>query len=406
MQTLKGVTNKDSDSLLTDAVTTFQKQAQAVKKSAGALYDARDAALENAVANKKMVGPSLGGALNDLVTQPGINSALKVPSNSAAADLYSQFKDLVTSPGKELPMSDLVAWKKAITDVQGANQGNQTGFLAGKLGGVVDDWLENGLTPKMLISGDPDIASKISAASSAWKNYKTLFGSENSPVIKGMTKPYDAIPADFVDKVFGTNIAGNSNTRLNMAKMTAALPPEAQQPFKDNVFSGLISRAFEGAGDADNLSLAKLRNNLSALQGSAVYKQQWANDATKDPIITNLIQDLSQQITQTGRKDITSPSGGAVIRGFQQLINGAANNGVTGLLPGVSELSGITNKIAEMGQNSTDRATFNTAMKAAAAAAHTAARGGPVVDFNALRTGLAGGLGAANVVQQNNGGTK
>lgn len=397
MQSLKGVTNKDSDGILTDAVSQFQKQAAAVKSTAQGLYQQRDAAMADAVLNKNKVGPSLGAALDDVVTAPSNTAGFKSKSGAAAQGLVDDFKNLITgTQGKELPFSDLAAWRQDVAHLATTDQ-STAGNMAGKLGRAYDDWMDN-ITQNHFISGDPNAASLAKQASSAWKNYKTLFGSENSPVISGMTKPYDATPADFVDKVFGANIAGNGNTALNVRKMAAVLPPEAQAGFKDNIFSGLISRAFEGAGDADQVSLGKLRNNLSTLQNSAVYKEHFAADPTKDPVITNLIKDLSQQITQTGRKDITSPSGGAVMRGVQQL-TGQLNSGLGKYVPFVSEADGLVNKVADMGQNSADKSTFNAAMKSAAKTAHANARNGPVFDINSLKAGIAGGTVAGAAMQ-------
>lgn len=399
MQTLKGVTNKDSDSLLSDAVKTFQTQANTVKAQAQDLYTQRDNAMADAVLNKNKVGPSLGGALNDVINEPKNVAGFKSKSGAPAKALYQDFKDLITgTKGKELPFSDLAAWRSDVASLATTDQ-STAGTMAKRLGAAYDNWMDN-ITQDHFISGDPNAASLARQASSAWKNYKNLFGSENSPVIAGMVKPYDAVPADFVDKVFGSNIAGNGNTALNMRKMAAALPENMQQKFKDNVFSGLVSKVFEGA-NGDNLQLGKLRDNLTKLQGSQVYKEQFAGDASKHNVITNLINDLTQHIQQTGRRDVYSPSGGAVIRGMKKLIGGAAETPIVNKIPGVKLTDTIVNKAGDMSQQSMDRATFNAAMKSTAQAAHAAARAAPVFDLNALKAGVSGGLAAGSVVQIN-----
>lgn len=341
-----------------------------------------------------------------MATEYANGAGLDETINGHMQDKYfadQQPSNIKTFAAKDaLPFNSLAAWRQDAAHLAQTDE-STSGHLAKKMIAAYENWMDN-VPQNAFLSGSKDVATAARDAGSAWKNYKTLFGSENSPVISGMVKPYDATPADFVDKVFGANIAGNGNTALNVRKMVAALPTEAQQGFKNNVFSGLISRVFEGAGDADQVSLGKLRNNLSALQNSAVYKEHFASDATKDPIITNLIKDLSQQITQTGRKDIVSPSGGAVMRGLGQL-TGQLNEGMGKYLPFVPEAHGLVSKISDMGQSSADKAAFKKAMYAAQQAAHKAARSGPVFDIDSLKAGITGGLAAGNVVKQSNGGT-
>lgn len=400
MQQLKGVTNKDSDSLLSDSVTQFQKQANLVKSNAQALYKQRDAMMADAVLNKTKVGPSLGSDLSDVVQDPSNISGFKSKSGAPAKQLYQDFKALISgTKGRELPFSDLAAWRQDVAHLATTDM-STAGNMAGKLGKAYDNWMET-ISQDNFISGDAGIAAKAQEASSAWKIYKTLFGSENSPVIAGMVKPYDATPADFVNKVFGANVQGNGNTALNMRKMTAALPQEAQQQFKDNVFSGLVSRVFENSGNADQVSLANLRNNLSKLQDSQVFRENYAKDASKNTVITNLIKDLTTQITQSGRRDVTGPSVGGIMRGVKTLIGGMADTPIVNRIPGVKIADAIANKAGEMSQSSTDRVLFNAAMKGAAKAAHAAARAAPVFDFNALKTGVLGGVSAGAVVQTN-----
>ncbi len=400
MQQLKGVTNKDSDQLLSDSVSQFQKQANIVKSNAQELYKQRDSMMADAVLNKTKVGPSLGADLSDVTQDPSNIAGFKSKSGAPAMQLYQDFKSLITgTKGKELPFSDLAAWRQDVAHLATTDQ-STAGNMAGKLGKAYDNWMED-ISQDNFISGDAGIAAKAKEASSAWKSYKTLFGSENSPVIAGMVKPYDATPADFVDKVFGKSIEGNGNTALNMRKMTAALPPEAQQQFKENVFSGLISKSFENANNADNLSLNNLRNNLSKLQNSQIYKEQFANDPAKDTVITNLIKDLSQQITQSGRRDVVSPSGGAVIRGLKTLVGGMADTPIVNMIPGVKMADALTNKAGELSQGSMDRAAFNAAMKEVSKQVHSAARSAPVFDFNSLKAGVLSGISAGTVVQTN-----
>lgn len=399
MQQLKGVTNKDSDALLGDSVAQFQKQANVVKAGAQALYKERDSLMADAVLNKSKVGPSLGKDLNNVVNDPTSVAGFKSKSGAPAKALYDDFLSLIKgTQGKELPFSDLAAWRADVSNLATTDH-STAGTMAKRLGSAYDNWMDN-ITQDHFIKGDPRVAEVARSAGSAWKNYKTLFGSENSPVISGMVKPYDATPADFVDKVFGANIAGNGNTALNMRKMIGALPPEAQADFKNNVFSGLVSKVFEGA-NGDKLALGKLRDNLQKLQTSQIFKEHFSTDNEKNTVITNLVKDLSQHIQETGRRDVISPSGGAIMRGINGLLSIPAQIPLVNKLPLVKVPAELGAKAAELDQNFMDKKAFNTAMKGAAQAAHKAARGGAVFDMNALKAGISGGTAAGSVVQIN-----
>lgn len=399
MQQLKGVTNKDSDALLGDSVAQFQNQANTVKAAAQALYKQRDTLMADAVLNKNKVGPSLGKSLNDVVNDPTSVAGFKSKSGAPAKALYDDFLSLIKgTQGKELPFSDLAAWRADVANLATTDQ-STAGTMAKRLGGAYDNWMDN-LTQDHFIKGDPNVAAVARQAGSAWKNYKTLFGSENSPVISGMVKPYDATPADFVDKVFGANIAGNGNTALNMRKMVGALPPEAQAQFKNNVFSGLVSKVFEGA-NGDKLAIGKLRDNLQKFQTSQIYKEHFAADTEKNTVITNLVKDLSQHIQETGRRDVISPSGGAIMRGINGLLSIPAQIPLLNKLPLVKVPAELGAKAAELDQNFTDKKVFSSAMKKAAQSAHAAARSAPVFDLEALRAGNIGGSVSGGTVQIN-----
>lgn len=398
VQQLKGVTNKDSDELLSGAVQQFQDAGKTMKSAATKLYDERDQMLANTTVNKKMVGPSLGGALNDAKTDPKMIAAFKSKAGAPAQALYDDFKTLMTGGDKELPMVDLTAWRQDVAAEAIKQPGSPASVAAGKLGRAYDDWMDNEFHQGMVINGDAGVAEKAAAASKAWKQYKGLFGSENSSVIEGMVKPYDATPRDFVDTVFGANIQGNGKTALNMRKMVAALPDDAAKAqFKQNVFSGLVDRVFDGARDADNVTLGKLRDNLQKLQGSQIYKEHFAGDKEKDVVITNLVKDLNQYITQRGRKDVISPSGGAVMRGLQKILGPASYVPVVGKAAKVADT--VINKGGDMAQAATDRRAFNEAMRGFSQQAAEAAKQGKVFDIDSLKTGLVSGVASKSVLQ-------
>ena len=400
MQQLKGITNKDSDSLFSDAVSKFQEAGRAVKASAQGLFKARDEMMADAVLDKKRIAPSLGRALNDVTTSPENVAGFKSKSGAAARQLYDDFQAMIKGvDGDGVPFSDLAAWRADAAHLATTDE-STSGHLAKKLIGAYESWMDN-LDQKHLLSGNPEVASTARAAGSAWRQYKTMFGSENSPLIEGMVKPFDMKPMDFVDGVFGKNIEGTAKTALNLRKMTAALPEEAQQEFKNNVFRGMISRVFEGAGNADTLSLKNLRNNLSKLQNSQVYKEFYAQDGEKNTVITNLIKDLSQHITQTSRRDVTAPSGGYIMRGIQGLLGAPANIPIVNKVPYVRAVSEAASAVGDLDQKFTDKKLFNRAMKEAAKQVHAAARDGKVFDIDSLKAGLIGGNAAGAVVQIN-----
>jgi hypothetical protein len=388
MQQLKGVTNKDGDELLTSSVKTFQDAANKTKSHAQALYKQRDEMLANTVVDRGKMNRSLGVELQNVIKAPENLATFRTKAAAPAKELYMDLMDSLTSKSKEMPMVDLTAWRQDVAALAVEKQGTPAGVAAGRLGRAYDDWMDNSFKQHMVISGDANVAQKAAEASSAWKNYKSLFGSENSPVIGGMTKPYDATPRDFVDKVFGANISGNGSTALNMRKMVAALPQDAQQQFKDNVFSGLVSRVFEGANSADTLKIAALRNNLLKLRDSQVYQEHFAGDKAKSTVVNNLIDDLNQHITQTGRADVRSPSGGHTVRLLKDLVGGVAQIPVVGKMTGAKIADTALNKAGDMAQASTDRAAFRQAMRDAYKQAQANGKKGKVFDLDALKSGI------------------
>lgn len=397
IQQLKGATNKDSKSILSGTVEDFQQAGTATKNSATALYKERDQLMADSVLNKKKVGPSLGKALNDVTNEPENVAGFKSKSGTPAKQLYEDFKTLITgTQGDGLPFSDLAAWRQDVAHLAKTDQ-STAGTMAGRLGRAYDNWMDS-LTQDHVLSGDPGIAEAAAKASSAWKNYKELFTSKNTNLVEGMTKPYDKTPTDFVDQVFGKSVVGTNNTALVVRKMAAALPEDQRPQFTDNVFKGLVSRVFEDAGNADSLSLKNLRNNLSNLVDSAVYKESLANKE-RDTVIKNLVSDLDQHIKQTGRRDVMSPSGGAVMRGINKLLNIPASIPIVNKIPLVKTPAEIGNKVAELDQNFMDRKTFNRAMKGAAQTARKAASQGAV--YSPSLAGIMGGTASGAVVQTN-----
>ncbi len=396
IQQLKGAGNTgEAKDQLAATVETFQEAGSKVKSDAQALYKQRDAMMADAVLNKQKVGPSLGAKLSDVVTDPSNAAGFKSKSGGPAKALYDDFKTLVAGGGdKALPFSDLAAWRQDVASLATTDQ-STAGTMAKRLGMAYDNWMD-GMTQDQFLSGDPGVASKAREAASAWKNYKDLYTSKNTPLIEGMSsKPFDKTPRDFVDQVFGASIKGTNSTALIVRKMANALPAEDQQGFTDNVFKGLVSKAFEGAGDADKLSLAKLRNNLSDLVGSDVYKESLSNQE-RDTVINNLVKDLDQHITQIGRADVRSPSGGAILRGIQSLVGHVADIPVVGKVSGAKVADTLMNKAGDLNQSSMDRKAFNTAMKAAAKGALGMGKQGAV--FNPMPAAM-GGIAAGATAQ-------
>lgn len=388
LQHLKGNTNADSKTILAGTVEDFQQAGTKTKALSTRLYRDRDTALSTAVANRELIGPSLGKRLSEVVNAPENQAAFKSQAGSPARQLYRDFKNLMAQPEKEVPMVDLVAWMQDANALKKADDG-PAGVMAGRLSAAMDDWLETGFDQKMMLAGDADVSQKIKAASAAYRQYKTLYTSENTNLIEGMVRPYDKTPADFVDNVFGKSLSGTNNTALVVRKMKNALPADEQPQFTDNVFKGLVSRVFENAGDADNLSLSKLRNNLSDLVEGDTFKEHLSNPERKT-IINNLIADLDQHIRQTGRRDVISPSGGAIMRGLNKLVGIPAEIPIVKNMFGVGTAAEIGRKAVEMDQRRLDRTLFQSTMAKAASHAKQAAKKSPVYDPGAMKSGIAG----------------
>lgn len=353
------------------------------------------------ILDKKKVGPSLGSNLSNVVNDPANQAAFKSKSGAPALKLFQDFKGIITgTKGRELPFNDLQAWRQDVA-AEALDPTSRAGVMAGKLGKAYDDWMENSLTKDHVISGDFDVAAKAKDAASAWKSYKQNFDAKASPYTPGKPKPFDALPADLIQTVVGKSGFGTQTTALKIRGMVKALPtPEAQQIMKDNVFKGFISRAFEGT-NGDIVALGTLKNNIRKFQQSQVYKEQFANDPEKHVVLTNLVDDLTKYVKATSDRTVVSPSGGAVLRGVQNLVGGLAGIPVVGKATGAKVIDTVLNKGVEMSQQSTDRAAFNLAMKNAAKEIHKAARSGPVFNIDSLKAGMLGGV-ASGTVQMNN----
>lgn len=400
MQHLKGVTNKSSHELLENSVEQFQAAAKAAKAHSDTLYERRDALMADAVLDKKKVGPSLGSNLSDVVTNPRYVAGFKSKSGAAASQLYDDYKNLITgTEGRELPFTDLAAWRADVSHLANTDL-STAGTLAKALGRSYDKWMDN-ISQDVMLSGNPEAAAAAKAASANYAKMKGLYGSKNSSIIEGMTKPYDMTPADFTTGLFGKKgVEGTAKTALNVNKILKVLPEEHQQEVKNNIFSGLISRILEG-GNGDMQKLSGIRNGLSSLQKSQVYREQFKSDTAKDEIITNLIKDLTQQLEQPFRKDVTGPSGGMIMRGLNGLLNIPASIPLVNKIPMVKIPAALGKEAAALEQKFTDRKVFNAAIKEAAQTAHKAARSGPIFDLDALKAGISGGTAAGSVVQIN-----
>lgn len=384
---LRGNPQASGNDLLASTIDDFRDAGNAAKSEAQGLYAQRDAALKGAVAIKQKVGFSLGTDLDGLMQDEKYSFAAK--ANAQAADLYQQYKDMMTSPGKELPMGQYTAWRKNISDVALANQGNQNGYLAGKMGSIADDWMENKLTPNMISEGDPNIGKLINDAKSAWARYKSLYSPETfrgkSSVISDITNQYDKTPQDFVQSVFGTSGYGTNATSSIVRNIQKGLPQGAmQQKFADNVFSGLLDRVFDKSNKSGTINLGSLGDGLTALQKSNVYKTTLLSPE-RDKIITNLISDINDYTAALNDRTVRSPSGGYIMRGVQAITE----------LPGVNKIP-IAGRVSEMignaqeaQQNLQDKLLLNKTLSDAAD--HLKGKSSTGKMFDPMTMGILGG---------------
>lgn len=389
LQSLKGNTTKPGNEILVKSIDDFRDASDKAWEKVNALYNVRNEKLADAVGDPAEIGNTLGNSLKNVVNDPQLKYSFQTKSNAGAQGLYDDFNSIVDKAkedGSALPFGQLEAWRKDVSDLAGANLGNQQGLLAKKLGSAYDDWLENGLKPDMIKSGDPALPDLLQGARQARAQYGKLFQSNvkigESKLLENITEQYAKSPDQFVKNVFGGTLKGNGNTAQVVQRMTDALPDDASKTgFTDNVFSGLISNAFEKATAKGDVSYPTLRNGLQDIYNSEVYKNSLSSDVRND-LLPKMINDLSQQIEQGGRRDVISPSGGAVGRFIQNM----------GKVPGMGFSSEALSKAAEMAQTAKSRINLNRAMQAAGDEVKTRAGMGTMNPRLSGTEGLYGGV--------------
>lgn len=416
-QAMKGANNNETGSnLVESAVQQFQDAGEAAHAQASALYkgpEGLNQAAATTILAKNRVGPSLGTALSNAVTDPqNVGLFNKTPGLPAplGAKLYQSYNNMIKgTQGNELPAASLIAWRKTLSDAAMANPGTSESTAAGKLGQAFDDWMENGLEQKHVLSGDPSFAEKAQAAAQGWKAYKTAFPQRASPFMPGEAQPFEMTPADHAAKLMDKNGVPSKSAAMQVRGMVAALPtPEAQTQYRTNLFSGAIDMASKGL-NGDVSSLTNYRNNLQNFRNSQLFREQFIPESQNNPdmqnkisIMDKLIPELNTYISNTTSRRIVSPSAGAINDLATQLAGGFAKLGVPlagDVQKGMVQAIEHDTKQAEIG-------TLNNGLKAAAKTAAQRARSGPVFNIDSLKAGITGGLTAGNVVQQNNGGTK
>lgn len=316
MQSLAGQTNKGSKEILVKSIDDFRDASDAAWKRVGAMYEIADEKLIDAAMNKKRAAPSLGTALDKVVNNKKYRAGFKTRQGEPARQLFDDFKEIVSNSGDEIEFADLVAWRQNASDLARKEAGSQTGTLASALVKGYDDWLEN-IKPEYITRGDAALPDILKAARQARSEYGKLYQSNvrigESKKLENIAEQYAKSPDQFVETVFGKNLSGNNDTAQVVKRMSEGIPEANRKEFTDNVFSGLIVRAFEKSTEKGGVSYPVLRNSLNDIVNSETYKTL-LSDKQRDTVLKNLIDDLNLEIKQRSRTDIRSPSGGHIGR--------------------------------------------------------------------------------------------
>ena len=114
--------------------------------------------------------------------------------------------------------------------------------------------------------------------------------------------------------------------------MVEALPEGAKRDaLKGDLKAGLVMRAFESAQVNGVTSPARLQKQLINLKGNRAFRDHLSSQGDIKAV-DDLITNLGKYVDATTRRDVYSPSGPAVLRGLEAMLNSFA--GVTSPLGG------------------------------------------------------------------------
>lgn len=330
LQSVAGKTAKSSDELLEGGIESVQKRFKAEKRLASKLMKARNDKISKAGLYKEYTRDTLSKKIDDLAkNDPDFAVSLPKDSNAPIREDIKILNDL-TGFGKRadgkiskpIDFSKLQAWRSGLNSYK---QGTQESVLAGRLAEEYDGWLDN-IARHAFKSGDDDTVEAIFKANKNYAAFKNKYGTNKykgqSRFIEDAMQKDELTPDHLVNMAFGKTLSGNNYTNQNIKRMISAIPEgPKREALKQNFRSGLVMRAFENAKKGESVSLPILRNNLVKLRDNRAFKDNLA-DENVGKVLDGIIDDINKFVDANSRKDVYSPSGPALIRYTESLLDG------------------------------------------------------------------------------------
>lgn len=291
------------------------------KAVASSLMEKRNRAIASSKLYKDYTQGTLGNAVEELSNSPDFKVGLSYTENQPVRERLDAFKKMVSGDGA-LDFAEMNAWRQSLN---GMKPGTQAGVLAGQMSGLYDDWLEN-ITKDAFKQGDEDLVNKIFTANKNYRQFKEKFGTNaykgQDSAIERILKQDELTPGQAVNLLFGKDVRGRQGTAQSVGRILSGFTnDQSRQAVKQDIRSGLILRAFENSLKGEEVSLPIFRNNLMNLKNSETYKLH-LSDPEYDKVIDGIVKDIGKFTKANSRKDVYSPSGGAIIRGTQTVLDG------------------------------------------------------------------------------------
>lgn len=322
-----------ADDLLESGISKVQRRFKAEKRVQSRLMTERNKAIANSKIYSDYTQETLGTTMKALKKTPDFAVNLGKSAMKPIKDEFKTLKKVVE--GKDINainFSFLQSWRSGLNNYRA---GTQEGVLSGKMARVYDDWLD-GITTQAIKEGDENLVDKIYKANRSYRGFATKYGTNKykgqANVLERIVKQDELTPDQLVNMTFGKTLGGVSTTNQTVKRLMSAMPEGAKrETIKQDFKAGLIHRALERSYRGEKVSIATLGKNIDTLLKNRSFTE---NLASADDITTlkGVVSDINKYVAATTRRDVVSPSGGAVLRGLEGMLNSLG--AVTGVVGG------------------------------------------------------------------------
>lgn len=321
---VRGLAGKEgaSQDLLESGIDIVKRRAKAEKRAMGALMQTRDDKLARAQVYRDYTADTLGNGVKELLDTPEFRVKLPKEAAKPIKEDIQILTNILNKEGDAIDFVDLQAWRSNLNSYKA---GTEEGIMAGSLKKTYDEWLD-GIYKTAFKTGDEDTVDKLFEANRKYAEFKGRYGTNKykgqNNLIESIVTKDELTPDHLVNMTFGKTLKGTNNTTQAVKRMVNAMPEgEKRNRLIGDLKAGLVMRAFENSQDAGgNVSVGKLISSLKTLKENRAYKDFLSNEAEQKTLDT-LLMDLTKYQDAISRRDVYSPSGPAVLRGLEGLLN-------------------------------------------------------------------------------------